>query len=139
MNKDCDLKLRASIFLLVGVLVLSACTPAAAAVGSTSQERPLASNNSVSTVPLEASQATSSATARTIELTQELERTPEMPGEIVVTLQYSMPADVVDVLSRMNTQNDPVTGPEFREMVRQIGGDDTVTLTDRYTSTREIP
>ncbi len=62
-----------------------------------------------------------------------------MPGEIVVTLQYSMPADVVDVLSRMNTQNDPVTGPEFREMVRQIGGDDTVTLTDRYTSTREIP
>ncbi|WP_256403847.1 CARDB domain-containing protein [Halorubrum salinum] len=44
-----------------------------------------------------------------------------------------------DVLSRMNTQNAPVTGSEFREMVRQIGGDDTVTLTDRYTSTREIP
>lgn len=44
-----------------------------------------------------------------------------------------------DVLSRMNNQNEPVTGTAFREMVRQTAGDDTVTLTDRYTSTQESP
>lgn len=44
-----------------------------------------------------------------------------------------------NVLRRLNSHGDTVTGTVFREVVRQTGTDTTAALADRYTTTRETP
>lgn len=87
--------------LLVGVIVASASVPAGATIPSGAHEQSITPNSSISTVPVEASRTDSATASRTIELQQELRLTPGVPGEITVTLRYSIPTDVVDLKARL--------------------------------------
>lgn len=94
--------LDASAVTVVLLLVLGASAPVGAAAEHVDRDRTLASDASISTVPVGASPSASS-TSGTIDLRQTLQLTPNAPGEIAVTLRYSLPTDVVDLKTRVPT------------------------------------
>lgn len=52
----------------------------------------------------DAYQPTDNSANQTINFTQELQRTPDEPGEITVTLRYTIPSKVVDLTTRVPTE-----------------------------------
>lgn len=86
----------ACVVVLASLLVVAG---APAGIASASDTRTAAASNSTTAVGEPASAVTSAS--RTIELTQRLQLTPETPGEIAVTLRYAIPADVVELKTRV--------------------------------------
>lgn len=86
--------------VLTVLLVVGASVPVAGIGGITGSET-LDGGSSVATVPVGSSPSTSTVASRTIDLTQELQLTSDRPGEITVTLRYSVPDDVVELTTRL--------------------------------------
>lgn len=89
-----------SCSVLIVLLVVAGSIPVAGTGGAMDSGTPNESS-SIAIGPLQTAPSTSTAAARTIDLTQELQLTQDRPGEITVTLRYTVPDNVVELTTRL--------------------------------------